>query len=206
MLSLEKISFSYPNGHEIFKDLTLSLPLTGLIHLQGSNGSGKTTLFRILSHLITIKEGNIKFNNIPFTDKMVSYMPAEANSSFLNLTGEETLLLFNRLNFEKTNEIPFETILQKHPIFQEALKTRFFKSSTGMKQIINFLRTLSKKTEVYILDEPLNSIDKAGKKIFYEVLDELKKNHLVIMSSHEELDISFNKKLLLSNGEIREIN
>lgn len=205
MLSLEKLSFSYPNGLEIFKDLTITFPKKGLVHLQGSNGSGKTTLFRILSHLIKLKDGQMKFNSTNFSKEMVSFMPSDPNSSFFNLTGKETIMLFNRLNLERKDNIPFEDILKPHPIFNEALNTEFYKNSTGMKQIINLLRTLTKKTDVYILDEPLNGIDKAGKSLIYEILDELKKDHLVIMSSHENLDLNFTNRFLLKNNDIKEI-
>ena len=49
IFALEHISFTYPGGRQVFRDMDFALYPDRKIGLYGPNGSGKTTFFRILS-------------------------------------------------------------------------------------------------------------------------------------------------------------
>ena len=59
-----------------------------------------------------------------------------------------------------------------------------------MRQLINISRTLTKKCPVLLFDEPLKALDKSAKEILFEIFNELRKDHLVLTTSHEELTIN----------------
>ena len=49
MLELKNISWSLPDGREVIKDVSLSIPKGKLVVVTGPNGGGKTTLAKIIA-------------------------------------------------------------------------------------------------------------------------------------------------------------
>lgn len=189
MLELKDIAFSYPKGEFLFDNLNLCLEDKGLVHIKGENGSGKTTLLKIISALITPPKGEVKFKDSPLNSEHCSYMPAQPESTFLQLTGRETLEFFSSLNGSTWFGNPYRLSLEGLATFQKAAKTKQLFCSTGMKQIINFARTLTKEAEVYLFDEPLKGLDKESRKEVLSIIQDLADNKLVLLTGHEDLSI-----------------
>lgn len=201
MLIIDKASFSYPTGGEIFKEISLALPENGLVHLEGENGSGKTSFLRLVAGLITPQKGELLWHGKNLHIKDISYLPAKNDSSFHHLTGFETISLFNKLNDDIDLESNFWwKHLSKHDAFSKALTTKYAFCSTGMRQLINISRTLTKKCPILLFDEPLKALDKNAKEILFEVFDHFRKDHLVLTTSHEELQINSDRLLFLKDG------
>ncbi|MFQ9490293.1 MAG: ATP-binding cassette domain-containing protein [Bilophila wadsworthia] len=62
---LEHISFTYPGGRQVFRDMDFALYPDRKIGLYGPNGSGKTTFFRLIMGLAAPQEGRILFHGRP---------------------------------------------------------------------------------------------------------------------------------------------
>ena len=58
-LSLDRVSYRWPNGTRALSECSLLIPRPGLWMLVGSNGSGKSTLFRLIAGLHQPQEGRI---------------------------------------------------------------------------------------------------------------------------------------------------
>lgn len=199
MLKVKDLTFSYSNGHKVLENASFNLEAPSLCLLKSPNGSGKTTLFRILSGLIENKKGLITFNDQPLEESQVSLMSSNYNSSFFHLNGEETLALFSSLNKVKWIESPFHQRLLENENYQKALKTKFSLCSTGMKQILNFARALSKDAPILLLDEPFQGLDRESRKSLSTYLKELSKDRLIVIATHEDLDLDWDHKLELSS-------
>lgn len=65
-ISIENLSFSYPGGRAIFRDLDLALEGGRAYRLTGPNGAGKTTLFRLLAGVLAPASGTIRLNGTPY--------------------------------------------------------------------------------------------------------------------------------------------
>lgn len=59
-LTVERLSFAWPNGRPALRHCTLQIPRPGLWMLVGSNGSGKSTLLRLISGLLEPRSGRIQ--------------------------------------------------------------------------------------------------------------------------------------------------
>ena len=62
IFALEHISFTYPGGRQVFRDMDFALYPDRKIGLYGPNGSGKTTFFRLIMGLAAPQEGRILFH------------------------------------------------------------------------------------------------------------------------------------------------
>lgn len=65
IFALEHISFIYPGGRQVFRDMDFALYPDRKIGLYGPNGSGKTTFFRLIMGLAAPQEGRILFHGRP---------------------------------------------------------------------------------------------------------------------------------------------
>ena len=65
IFALEHISFTYPGGRQVFRDMDFALYPDRKIGLYGPNGSGKTTFFRLIMGLAAPQEGRILFHGRP---------------------------------------------------------------------------------------------------------------------------------------------
>ncbi len=172
----------------------------------GKSGSGKSTLINCLLGINEYPEGTIIVNDkyeIPsfffenerfsiafqdsyFFDRSVkenlSYPDAKLSDSALRLIKYFKLeeLMNRKYNFSASEES------------DTSFKNTF---SGGEKRRFNLVRCLSKKAEVYILDEPTNDLDAKNVSRLLKLLNQLKDKAIVVIISHDEriMDISTNK-------------
>ncbi|MGQ9484243.1 MAG: ABC transporter ATP-binding protein [Desulfosoma sp.] len=65
LFQLENVSYTYPNGQDALRDISLHISAGEKIALVGQNGSGKTTLARMLCGLISPTRGHVWFEGRP---------------------------------------------------------------------------------------------------------------------------------------------
>jgi ABC-type multidrug transport system ATPase subunit len=81
-LEITNISKTYPNGVQVLRNISLTIPL-GMFGLLGPNGAGKSTLMRILATLQEPDEGGIRLGDIDALNqkeevrKTLGYLPQE---------------------------------------------------------------------------------------------------------------------------------
>lgn len=86
---------------------------------------------------------------------------------------------------------------------------KFHKYSLGMKQKLGIAQVIMEDPKVLILDEPFNSLDlKSAKKIRNLLLEEKKKNKIIILATHIKEDIITlcDEIYELDGGHLRKIN
>ena len=59
-LTVERLSYTWPNGRPALGHCNLQIPAPGLWMLVGSNGSGKSTLLRLIAGLLEPRSGRIQ--------------------------------------------------------------------------------------------------------------------------------------------------
>jgi len=181
---LNKISFEIEKG--IF---------TGII---GPNGSGKTTLFRGITGDLTLKSGNIYFENknlSEYTNKQRAQKLAIVNQKIevANITVEEFVLM-GRFPYKKpfqfleTKEdyLLAERYMKMTGVFQ--LKDKLFSElSGGEQQLVSIAKALTQEPQILLLDEPTSHLDIAHQVKILNLLQKLNKTYklTVIMIIHD---------------------
>lgn len=179
----------------------------GIHWLKGGNGVGKTTLFRIICGL-TDSIGDVVLNNVSlkkhpqqFRSK-ISYAEAEpAYPTFI--TAAELLAFYKDIRNASQDEIDFLIDLFEMRPF---LKQKIGGYSSGMLKKLSLICAFIGEVELYILDEPLITIDASSAEKLYRLISEkAKEGKSFLLSSHQEIDSSqfqIMSVLEISNAQI----
>jgi heme exporter protein A len=159
--------------------------------LAGRNGSGKTTLLRIAGQIVRPTNGKLSFPGA--ADGSAHSRPGYVGHSTMvydELTAEENLLLFARLQEVESPAARAETLLREVGLYERrGSLVRTF--SRGMRQRIAIARALIHRPSVLLLDEPATGLDPLGITWLATSLRELNRaGCTVVMSLHGESEIS----------------
>ncbi|OHO72668.1 hypothetical protein HMPREF2580_04065 [Staphylococcus sp. HMSC036D05] len=196
-IDISQLNFRYPDKL-IFKDAQFSINKGTINRIEGANGIGKTTLFHILSHNL---KGELSVTpNIGFEFITTELIP------FDELTGNELIRLFFKLNRREEQEIDTYIDIFKDMNIEFVLKNRYKNMSLGEKQKLNIMISFINKNAITLLDEPFNALDKESKSIFKEVLFDLsrKYNRTIMYISHNDLELAVDQRLYIYDNQIFE--
>lgn len=194
----------------ILHDLNVEFESGKIYGLIGRNGSGKSVFLKMICGFYEPTSGEILFDgkNI-IKDK--SFPPStraliEKPSFLPDLTGMENLELLASIQ-KKINKNDIIDCLKKVNLYDDRNK-KFCQYSLGMKQKLGIAQVLMEDPEVIILDEPFNGIESnTASKIRELLLEEKKKNKLIIVASHIKDDIEILTDVIyeFDNGTITKI-
>ena len=171
--------------------------------ILGPNGGGKSTFLKIAAGLLKPSQGEITIDNKEpgvYTKSIVSYLP-ETNYFY------KWMKIKDALNFFKDIYTDFDVERARESLkFMELEEEEKVTSlSKGMMGRLKLTLALSRKSKVYLLDEPLNGIDPISReKIITSILDSYSEKSSILICSHL---IYYIEKLLdyvffLSEGRI----
>lgn len=192
---------------EVLKSVSMTLESGHIYGFVGHNGSGKTVLLKLICAFLEPTTGEILFDGENVI-KNKKYPPStraliERPSFISELSGKENLELLADIQ-KKIGEQEIEETLQKVGLEEEKDK-RYYKYSLGMKQKLGIAQVLMEDPEVLILDEPFNGLDEeSAKNIRNILLDEKKKNKLIILATHikEDMDILCDEMYKFNDGVV----
>ncbi len=179
----------------LFSNLDFSASSPDLIIVKGKNGSGKSTFLRIISGFIFPTSGTISFdpNSLALINRheWIGYCSPSMNL-YGELTGIENLELASKLR----NRIHpnFQNWILGCGLSQSDLKKPFKSYSSGMKQRIKILASVSHQPELLLWDEPMNNLDRSGKEWVGSILNDIKSSTLIFLASNEEEEIALSEK------------
>ena len=84
MLELKNITWSLPDGREVIKDVSLSIPKGKLVVVTGPNGGGKTTLAKIIAGIAMPDSGKIFLEGEDITELDITERAKKGISFALN--------------------------------------------------------------------------------------------------------------------------
>lgn len=192
MIKLENVSKKFKK-QEIVDNITISFPNTGCIAIQGPNGSGKSVILNIICGFIKPDTGKVYINDKELT-KNNSYIYDAGiiinSPEFIPYkTVRENLYdIASILDYNNTSN-KIEELLEYFDLKKDENK-KVNVCSLGMKQKMRLIQAFMEPHPIYILDEPTSSLDKKMVKKVIELVNDLKKTTLVIITSHYESDIN----------------
>ena len=183
--------------------INLSLEKQRSIGLAGPNGSGKTTLIKLIQRLLTPTSGSIEIEGMKpgkETKNLISYLP---DRDFLpDWMKADGLLHFYETFFEDFDREKAERLLDELKIDRNlTLK----KMSKGTREKVQLVLCMSRKAEVYLLDEPLAGVDPAARDyIIHTILDNYNEDGMVLISTHLISDIEsiLDEVVFLKDGQV----
>ncbi len=175
--------------------LSLDVPTGSVFGFLGPNGAGKTTALRLFTGLASATEGSatvagmdiatggVRLRDcIGFLDQSPQYYGWMSGRELLVFVGELFGLRGSKLR-SRVDEMLALTGLT------EAAGRRVGGYSGGMRQRLGLAQALMNQPDVLFLDEPVNSLDPAGRHDILDVIAGLRGRATVFMSSHILADV-----------------
>ena len=194
---------------EALKDVNFILE-KGVYGLLGENGAGKSTLMRILTTVdfptsgkVTYNGGNIVDMNEDYRD-LIGYMPQEYNvypaftaTDFLNYMGTLKGISADELKKKIPEVLEFVNLT-------DVAKKKVRTFSGGMKRRIGIAQAILNDPKILILDEPTAGLDPEERIRFSNILSQMAKEKIILLSTHIVSDIEAiaNRLIVIRKGEI----
>ncbi len=185
------------NKTTILEDINLEINNNTFYGLIGKSGSGKTTFLNLISGLITPEDGEFKVNNIDFTKNLHNWTQNVAvvpqNVFILNETlrqniafGEKADEIDDNKIKEAINQAELREFTENLPNKEKSIIEENGQNiSGGEKQRIGIARALYRNPKLLLLDEPTSALDKETEIKFIETLNRIRKDKVIILSSHK---------------------
>lgn len=208
-MELLEIKDLYKNYGEkqVLNNITLTVPRGKIIGLLGKNGTGKTTLIKLINGLLTPTEGEIIFEGEkigPQSKLNIAYLP-ERTYLDKSMTINETLKFFKE--FYSNFDIDKAKDLLKKLDLDENQK--IIKMSKGMQEKVQLVLVMSRKADLYILDEPLGGVDPATRDYILDtILTNFNEGASIIISTHliSAIERILDEVIFIDKGEIKLIS
>lgn len=209
-LVLNQVTKQYVNTTAV-NQISINLK-PGVVGLLGANGAGKTTLMRMICGILKPTSGTICFENgnesLGASDEMyrdaLGYLPQDFGY-YPNFTGREFLLYMaalkgidKRTAKRKCQELLKIVNLEK--VANKKIKTY----SGGMKQRLGIAQAVLNDPKILVLDEPTAGLDPKERVRFRNLIAELGRDAIVILSTHIISDVEHiaDRILMLKDGSI----
>ncbi|MCE3232187.1 MAG: znuC [Rickettsiaceae bacterium] len=180
MINCQNISVSF-SGHNVLKDVSLSLKEKEIVTIIGPNGSGKTTLLRIICGLHKPDSGTVTKEK----GLVIGYMPQKLTiDKVLPLTVRRFLRLNGKRSLRDINSV--EKVAEEFGILH-LMKKQVHDISGGEMQRVMLARAILLEPNILILDEPTQGLDINGQSEFYQLISDIrdKRNCAILMVSHD---------------------
>ena len=208
-IEFKNISFNF-GVKKVITDVNFQIDKGKTVCLVGDTGEGKSTLIDVLlkiyrpdSGQVLIDGVNLELINSNSLRKSIAFLPQNIYMSIDTL--ESNLNLYKVIEADKPK-------LGLDKFYSESNKDDLFgpggtNLSGGQKQKINLVRTLSKKANLIILDEPTNNLDQESISELINIIKNKNKETTFLIVSHDQNFINNVSEtvFLLNNGVLQEI-
>lgn len=205
-LVIDRLSKQYKNKIAVDR---ISLRLQpGVYGLLGANGAGKTTMMRMLCGILKPTGGTVTLDSDDVSSEeyrsRLGYLPQDFGY-YPEFTGQDFLMYMAALKgLEKSYAKRKVKELLEVVGLKEQAKKKVKTYSGGMKQRLGVAQALLNAPELLILDEPTAGLDPKERVRFRNLIGELGKESIVLLSTHIVSDIEHiaDKVLMMKDGQL----
>ncbi len=193
----------------VLQDIQLEFS-NGVYGLLAPNGAGKTTLIKMLTTLLHPTKGEILYNGqdvYSMGEKyrdLIGYLPQQFGF-YKNYNPHQYLQYLAALKGiskkEANEKIPN---LLKLVALDDAIKKKMGKFSGGMIQRVGIAQAMLNDPKILILDEPTAGLDPKERVRFRNLLSDLARDRIVILSTHIVSDVESiaNEIIMIKNERV----
>lgn len=193
IIAVDRVSFSLGKG------------VTGLL---GANGAGKTTLMRMVCGILAPTSGDITYDGVPVSEEsyrdVLGYLPQDFGY-YPEFSGQDFLMYFSALKgLSKIDAKTRTDELLEIVGLSDVAKKKVKAYSGGMKQRLGIAQALINRPEVLIMDEPTAGLDPRERVRFRNLIEDIGKDNIVLLSTHIVSDIEHiaDRVIMMKSGKI----
>jgi ABC-2 type transport system ATP-binding protein len=192
---VSQLSKRYGAGPPVLQDVSFRYEGAGAIGYLGPNGAGKTTTLKLLVGLLRPTEGHAYLNGVEATvDRKNALWDVgaliETPEPYPTLNVHESLDVVGRARGLPRDEIDREVDRCHALLDLPPLGQRIGWLSKGQRQRVSLAASLMGDPPVLLLDEPTSGLDPAERVLVRRTLNGLKRDHLILMSSHQMFEVA----------------
>lgn len=198
-LEFENLSYSYDGEKYMFSNYDITLQKGKVYGITGESGSGKSTLLKCIMGIYKSEKTQIYLNGEELSPSglrsLFAYVPSE-NYMFAGTIYENLSLGDKNVTVEKCLEAAINLGIEKwieslpqgvHTLVSEGGQN----FSGGQRQMLCILRALVSSRPVIVLDEPFSALDKEHSKNLLSLLENIKKDKIILFTSHRENSMGY---------------
>ncbi|MEM0138834.1 MAG: ABC transporter ATP-binding protein [Thermoplasmatales archaeon] len=204
------LSKTYEGKYRALENVSVNVNLNGIFSIIGRNGAGKTTFLRILATQLMPTSGKAYLNDYDVVlradevRKQIAVVPQEARP-LPWLTPIQTVtsyLMWRGYPYREAKERAKEALRSLDLEKQEKVKSR--KLSGGQKRKLMVATVISSEASIIFLDEPTTGLDYVSRKELWGILERLKSDRLIILTTHylEEAEVLGDLIMILDRGKL----
>lgn len=202
VLEVKNVSKSF-DEHKVVNNVSFEIKKGEIVGLLGKNGSGKTTIIKMINDLLTIDNGEILIDGEKIgvlSKTKVSYLPERTyldRSKTVKQIFDYFEDFYQNFNREKAEKLLEELGLD--------INQKLSKMSKGMKEKVQLVLVMSRKANLYVLDEPLGGVDPSTRDyILKTILSNFEDDSSLLITTHLIADVEkiLDRVLFIDNGEI----
>ncbi len=190
MLVCKGLTKRYGKNPNALESIDFSIPSKGIFALIGRNGAGKTTLARILATELIPSSGSASIDGMDVVAdaarlrEQIAILPQEARA-IPWLTSKQSIvsyLLYRGFSLGESEERAQSALARLDLQDYENKLTRIL--SGGLKRKVLVATILAADSRIVFVDEPTTGLDPISRADLWKVLEELKKEHFVFLTTH----------------------
>ncbi|MFW5859689.1 MAG: metal ABC transporter ATP-binding protein [Planctomycetota bacterium] len=198
-IRVEDLRFAYHGrGPTVLDQVSWEVPQNAFVALIGPNGGGKTTLLQLCLGLLRPDGGRVALLGAPprRTRHRVGYIPQRDNIDTGTPHDALEVVLTGRLahsrwgfRYSRADRERGLHALERVGLADQARRS-LAELSGGQRQRVRIARALAAEAEMLMLDEPLTGVDPVTEEDLLGLLDELNRDHTIVMVSHDVACVS----------------
>ncbi len=224
IIATEGVWYSYEDGTEALKNVSLRIHKGKKIAVLGPNGAGKSTLFLHLNGILKPKSGTVFFRG----------QPLRYNKKTLTLLRKEVGIVFQNPDEQLFSPVVYDDIAygpRNLPLSKNEIETSVYRAmeemeilhlqrkathflSLGQKKRVAIAGVLAMDPELIILDEPTAGLDRYYSRKLLALLDDIHSRGKTIVLSTHNMDLAYEwaeeivvlqQGNVIAQGEVEEI-
>jgi cobalt/nickel transport system ATP-binding protein len=209
-IRIDKLSFSYPDGHQALAEVSLVIGRGESVGIAGPNGAGKSTLLLHLNGILRSDNGAVRVLGRPVDDKHLRWIRSKVGLVFQDPDDQ----LFSPTVFDDVAFGPINmgyTASEVKEAVAKALDWVGMKGceerschhlSFGEKKRVSLATVLAMDPEILVLDEPTSNLDPAGKWALVSLLKKLEVTKIVATHDLEMMRALCQRIIILDQGRV----
>lgn len=188
VLQCKHLVKSYGPALPVLKDFNIMLPPGRILGLLGPNGCGKSTFLKLVAGILTPDAGSIEICGEPRSEqsnRFISYLPERPYFS-ASMRVNQLIDFFSDFYEDFHPEVAEKMLADLDIPLDRKLGTL----SKGMKEKVQLIMVMSRKTKLYMLDEPIGGVDPASRDyILNTIIGNFNPEASIIITTHLIADI-----------------